>query len=127
MLDQETEMEFGKFHTPAERAQQVLEQVTDDPASLDMSNWEYQFSCATTRCIAGWTQYFEIGYVDIDSDALAPEFVSNHAQRLLGLSNEDAGHLFHTNPSMAIAGLQYIAQGKAIDWDEIYRREREEQ
>lgn len=104
--------------TPQELAQKVLEQVTDNPVSLDMSNWETVRPCHTTRCVAGWAQFFVRGYVDIFSTT--PNFVASDAQQLLGLSMEDRANLFTGSEDCeAIDALRYLAQGKAIDWDEI--------
>lgn len=60
-------MEFRNPGTPLTDEQKILRkevyrQISDEPESLYMNNWEgYMPTCGTTRCVAGWAQHFMTG------------------------------------------------------------------
>lgn len=81
-----------------ERRRQVYKQAVAHPDTFDMRDWEtvaYDLrdwpggtpSCRTTRCIAGWAQFFARGEVNSD-DILQPD-VAADAVTVLALTEDE--------------------------------------
>lgn len=96
---------------------QVYKQISTDPESFSMRQWErvpvIEIEgpwCATTRCVAGWAQYYAHGYVDVasvDQDAVTAlgltwgEYISGDL-RAMGL--------FHCPDKTALAAMKRLAE-----------------
>lgn len=100
----------------------VLKQVDTHPDTFDMDNWEEEeyvgeTACKTTRCIAGWAQYFARGAViyacddrDVEVDGI----------KLLGLTRDEyavwgSKGLFYASNAAALERLRTLA---GSDWDD---------
>ena len=105
----------------------VLKQVTAHPDTFDMRDWEENLSagngeCRTTRCIAGWAQYFARGEVTFYSDG--ERDVEVDAITLLGLTRDEfrvsgAKNLFYASNQAALTRLHELAGGgNGSDWDD---------
>ena len=102
--------------TPAQMRvrRRVYKQITVEPETLDMGDWEMQYDdleergCYTTRCIGGWAQFFAKGYVDSKT-------VEQDAVDAMGLSYADAmgvgarySSLFYTDAEAAVRRMRKL-------------------
>jgi hypothetical protein len=120
-------MEQDVFRDPAvplspeqlEMRKLVLKQALSSPETFWMGTWEATSMsgrfrpedgyCGTTRCVAGWAQFFARGAVYKDGDAgLGIHRTGVDAVRLLGLTERE----FYPNPDDA--GLFYICEEEAV-------------
>ncbi|HEY1705517.1 MAG TPA: hypothetical protein VGG75_38010 [Trebonia sp.] len=91
----------------------VLKQAEAHPDTFNMTEWELSAGCRTTRCIAGWAQFFARGQVNQQEGS---SFVETDAIRLLGLTEEEffdvdeADDLFHLADTPAVDRLRYLAR-----------------
>lgn len=114
-------------------AQAILDLLRLEPALHRQRTWERDYiddgalvqpgateTCGTTRCVGGWAIWLHHGSVQAatgDEDSTARAI----AQELLGIDYEDAESLFYyTTETMAIAALEAIAEGRPINWDDIF-------
>lgn len=103
----------------------VYDQISNHPDEFDMAWWsrtntfvnpEMEIeACGTTRCVAGWAQFFAKGEVDTYN-------VKTDAIELMGLTREEyfdhdeEGYLdvntalFHVNDSKAVAWMKRLAE-----------------
>lgn len=87
--------------------------ITEHPDWHDQSSWQDSYSpmssCGTTRCVAGWAQFFVKGKVAGDTPGVA--------QQLLGLTGDEAHELFYSmnNTSVRYAVKQYAENGREDD------------
>jgi len=97
-----------------ELRKQVYKQIDADPDTFDMSSWESSVDvtgarCGTTRCVAGWAQFFARGEV-FPHDAVS---VKQDAITLLGLTHDEyycGGFvLFYTSNERALAWMKQLA------------------
>lgn len=92
-----------------ELRRQVLKQARTHPGTLFMGAWEVMEGCRTTRCIAGWAQYFGDGEVTT--------LVLSRAIELLELSyaefvlQEEGTLLFYAHSALAVSRLEAITEG----------------
>ena len=112
-----------------ELRQLVLKQVEAHPDTFDMDEWERRGACGTTRCIAGWAQFFGRGRVswrtslptadDPTDYCLDGPFVENDAVELLGLTEDEFyvhsdycgdDDLFHLDDEEALERLREITR-----------------
>lgn len=74
--------------------QKVYDQITKHPETHDQSIFEG--GCGTTRCVAGWAVVIHHGIDSIyQLHYRGGSFIAREAAELLGLSEEEADHLFY--------------------------------
>lgn len=76
----------------------VYDQITAHPETHDQD--EFESSCGTTRCVAGWALHFYNPNQDIRQTAFEINDSvhggpGNAARKILGLSEHQAGRLFY--------------------------------
>lgn len=97
--------------------QKVYDQITSQPETFDMESWEsddeYEDSCGTTRCVAGWALYFHEGQRVFDYNY--PEepvstfqdcddhTVPARACKALGLTRSEGANLWYAREDEALA------------------------
>lgn len=102
-----------------EARRQVLKQAENEPDSFAMGSWEdadavTKTGCTTTRCMAGWAQFFLRGEVDLWS-------VERDAVRAMGLSEAEyygddtpwPGPLFYMSDESALDRLRRLCTAAA--------------
>jgi hypothetical protein len=114
---------FREPSTPLEPEQmamrkQVLEQIELYPHSFDMTDWEFipeeyadPKTCHTTRCMAGWAQYFARGEVfEFGNFVLGIPPVYEDAILLMGFTEAEFGY----DPDHDENGLFYLSDTEAV-------------
>jgi hypothetical protein len=103
---------------------QVYKQISTDPETFFMNTWERLRStggaCKTTRCVAGWAQFFVRGAVyEEGSEPLGIPPVDTDAIILLGLTEDEydsigCGYfdegLFYLDEDAALERMRQLAQ-----------------
>ena len=105
----------------------VREQITSHPETHYQGDWARRTECGTTLCIAGWACVLsgqELRWYDTEDEqgrfvaradyASLGEPIWSKANELLGLSDQEGGHLFYAmDGAMALAKLdELIEKGK---------------
>jgi hypothetical protein len=111
----------------AETAQAVLDIVNAYPNLHNQAHFEFKHACGTARCIAGWAIYLHYGEVysaSVEDMRMSGKATIEIAAPLLGLSEmDDVIRLFRAGPEdVAVAALKYLANGEAIEWNEILKK-----
>lgn len=107
--------------------QKVYDQISSEPETHEQWTWEDSETaneeCGTTRCVAGWAVFFGhnlehgqsiyCGYGD--GSAWRHPSIQREAAHLLGLTDNEAAHLFlSTNNSQARElVLRYATKGRS--------------
>lgn len=122
-----------------ERIRRIAAIELATPDSFDMISWETPGACGTTRCIAGWAIYDEIGGPIWDTndeftpafldfmrgadptwEARTTEFPVEVAGDLLGLTEEQYMALFFTYTAQGRTFLEQVRSGASeaelADW-----------
>lgn len=112
--------------TPQEVAKKILKIVTENPGMHNQDGWGEKTECGTSACVAGWAaivtnnaewRKMQGGFNLITT---TEESFAELGERVLGLSFHDSRALFYScNNSQAVQALDYLAAGKAIEWEEI--------
>jgi hypothetical protein len=95
----------------------VLKEIEAHPDTFDMDDWErawrlrYEGVCKTTRCLAGWAQYFARGAVNVNGVGTDVD-----AAGLLGLTEKEYYEgtndgLFYTTEAFALVRMRQLAAG----------------
>ena len=87
----------------------VLHQIETEPETFDMSSWEGEYACGTTRCLAGWAVFF-----GGESERYKRQTSwSDDAIRLLGLTSDECmgGRviLFYETKDAALGRMRELA------------------
>lgn len=121
--------------SPQQTAQAVLHQILMHPETHDQTDWGWgraidgslDYHCGTIACVGGWAIRVN-GITDSrqipgDKSLLVGRLLFSTAKDLLGLGTKDADRLFYTTTDeQAIHALEYLANGKEIDWEDVYDR-----
>lgn len=122
-----------------QRLQRIAAIELAQPDSFDMASWETPTGCGTTRCIAGWAIYDEIGGPIWDrNDGYTPEFLAFMREKdpagggeitefpvevagdLLGLTEEQYMSLFFAYTAHGRTFLEMVRSGASeselADW-----------
>lgn len=121
-------------------AQAILDIIRLVPERHEQSSWQgtnneaiertelgQAETCGTTRCVGGWAVWLHDGTLSLNGGecvcaSCSPD-LRRRAAQCLGLHHATANKLFYdTSNEQAVKALEMIAEGRPIDWDEVYGR-----
>ncbi len=110
----------------AELIRRVVKHIENNPKTWDQEHWGYSSSCGTTFCMAGHTVVMSghtLKWAD-DGDGRSAyyvengEYISDKAQELLGLNDEQAEDLFSAYSTSIQGYKEIITEITGVTFDE---------